>query len=130
MNKKEIILNQFKTQLKQFLDELIGKFPSESNLILARIFISEQIPIEDVIKYTVEKLLPLKELVQKRDEKFFLENDVLFGGIQSNTVNHFKNLWTSGNLEKDDKETIFSWFDVFLMLSEKYVKVNQVEVSF
>ena len=39
------ILNEFKTQLIVFLDELVAQFPTEGDLIVVRLFIANQLPI-------------------------------------------------------------------------------------
>jgi hypothetical protein len=114
------ILKSFKENLITFLDELIGQLPKEGDLIIARIFLNDQVPIEIIVKYFCLNLLPLKDLVKNRDSGFFLNNNILFSEISRDKVNHFKILWRSGNLDEDDRETIFRWFDTFLFLSEKY----------
>jgi len=116
------IMKNFQNNLISFLDELINQFPQEADLVIARIFLKDQVPIADVMNYVCHKLLPLKQLVTNRDEKFFVENNILFEDLQKSKVNHFKKLWRSGLLDDEDKETIFKWFDTFLFLAEKYQK--------
>ena len=69
------ILSQFKTSLISFIDELIVMFPNESDFIIARIFINDQVPIEDVINAFSEKIYAnnnlLKKMIKERDESFF-----------------------------------------------------------
>ena len=43
------ILTEFKTQLIAFFDELIGQFPQEGDLVVVRLFLANQIPIQDVM---------------------------------------------------------------------------------
>lgn len=117
------LLSDFKTSLIEFLDEMIAQFPEEGDLILSRVFIKDQFPIVEIMKLFVEKLLPYKDLVKKRDGNFFLNNDVLFKGIQNSKVNHFKKLWISTRLNDDDREVIFTWFEHFLNMSEQYIKM-------
>lgn len=114
------ILSDFKTSLIEFLDEMIAQFPNEGDFILSRVFIKDQFPILEIMKLFIEKLLPYKDLVKQRDENFFLNNDVLFRGIQNNKINHFKRLWKSNSLTDDDREIIFKWFDHLLNLVEQY----------
>ena len=38
---------------------------------------------------------------------------------------YFKTLWTSEKIDEDDKKAIWEWFDTFIFLSEKYIKVSQ-----
>ena len=115
------ILREFKNNIVIFLDELIDQFPQETNLIIARLFIKDRIPIEDVINNFIQNVLPLKEIISIRDEKFFLETNVsIFQGLDKSSVNHFKTLWKSNTLDSDDKDVIWQWIDTFIILSEKY----------
>jgi hypothetical protein len=43
------VLNEFKNGLISFFDELIDQFPNEGDLIMIRIFLKDQIIIEDVM---------------------------------------------------------------------------------
>lgn len=121
------ILTQLKTNLVNFLDELIETVPNEPDFVIFRIFINDQIPITDIMQYIVDKLCPLQELVKNKDEHFFLNHNVLFerlGQKGTSRVNHFKKLWMSGTLDKDDKDTIWKWFNSFLYLANKYKEIR------
>ena len=93
------ILSEFRAGLINFFDELIEQFPDESDLIVLRIFISDQVPISDIMNTFIRKLLPLKEMIKTRNQNFFLENDVLFEKLKSDKVSYFKRLWTSNKLD-------------------------------
>lgn len=114
------LLLKFKETLIQFLDELIDQFPQEGDIAIARIFIKDQFPIEVIAKFFTTNLLQHKDLVLKKDEKFFLENDVLFSSLRSDKVMYFKKLWLSTQLTNEDKDTIFSWFKTLLEIIDKY----------
>jgi len=116
------ILTDFKSSLVNFFDELIEQFPEEGDLVVIRIFLNDQVPIADVMATVVAKLLPLKDLVKKRDESFFINNNVLFDKLDKNKVNHFKTLWKSSKLDQEDRDVIWKWYDLFISLSEKYQK--------
>ena len=49
MSSKEKLIIEFRDQLIKFLDELIDQFPSESQFIIIRILVKDQILIEDVV---------------------------------------------------------------------------------
>lgn len=121
------ILAEFKKQLVNFFDELIDQFPSESDLIVIRIFLKDQVPITDVISYFIREVLPLKDMVRTKNEDFFLKNNILFGQLDKNKVNHFKRLWRSEQLDNDDKAVIWTWFASFISLTERYQKLAQQE---
>jgi hypothetical protein len=44
-----LILQEFKNNLISFFDELIDLFPSEPDLVIVRIFLKDQIPIDEVL---------------------------------------------------------------------------------
>lgn len=124
MSSKIQILIDFKTSLVNFFDELIEQFPEEGDLVVIRIFLNDQVPIADVMNTVIAKLLPLKELVKKRDESFFINNNVLFDKLDKNKVNHFKKLWRSDKLDAEDRKVIWQWYDLFISLTEKYQKAT------
>lgn len=122
------VLIVFKKQLVDFIDELIASFPSEPDFIMIRIFLKDQVPIEDIMKYFVETILPLENMVATKNDKFFLENNILFESLDSDSatkVNYFKRLWTT--IDKTDKDIIWKWFSSFISLSKRYVDAMKTE---
>ena len=120
------ILRRFKDTIISFLDELIGQFPEEADLVIFRIFLKDRVPIVEIIKYFVLKVLPLKKMIEDRNEDFFLNHCTLMEDINNQKtkgkINHFKKLWRSETLDDEDKEVVWQWFDIFITLSEKYQK--------
>jgi hypothetical protein len=121
------VLSEFKNGLISFFDELIDQFPYEGDLIMIRIFLKDQIPIEDVMNIFNNSINKdngkLKEMIKKRNEIFFLENNI-FDAFSKNKVMHFKKLWRSGSLDDDDKKVIWKWIDSFVYLGDKYIKIK------
>lgn len=125
------VLAAFGTSRVAFMDELIDQFPTEPGLIFARILLKDQIPIESTMKNFVLKIEQndgeLKKMIEQKDEKFFLENNVFslnatdgeHYSIQGSTVNHFRNLWLS-NLDDDDRTIMWKWFETFVVLADKF----------
>ena len=72
------IEKQFKNTLISFLDELIGQFPMEGDLVIFRIFLKDRVPIVNILNFFVLKILPLKDMITKRDEDFFMNHCNLF----------------------------------------------------
>ncbi len=123
------VLIEFKKSLIILMDELIDQLPQEADIVICRIFLKNQVNIVDVMGYFIMKILPLKTYVKKRDDRFFLQHNILFGKLDKNKVNHFKRLWTSSALDEDDREVIWTWFDCFIRLSEKYQRCKEAEES-
>ena len=119
------ILKEFKNSLISFFDELIDQFPEEGDLIIVRIFLKDQMPIETVMNVFINNLnkddQKLRKMVKDRNEIFFLENNV-FDAVNKDKVLHFKKLWRSGRLDDDDKKVVWRWIDSFIFLSDKYIK--------
>ena len=121
------LLQTLHKDLVTFLDSLIESFPEEGDLVIARFAIKDQFPIKDIMEYIIDKLLPLKSNVDNRDNNFFLENNILFEQLEDNKVNHFKKIWVSGNLDDEDKDNIWKWFDRFLKIAQYYVKIQKTQ---
>lgn len=110
------VLSLFKAKVLLFLDSLIEMFPEESDLIVFRILFDNNIPIEESMRKFCSRMLPVKEMVSQRNDKFFLENNVFFSGLKDDKVIHWKNLWQSKRLDKQDREEIWKWMDLFVRL--------------
>lgn len=118
------ILERFKNGYMQFIDELLEIFPEETDLIIIRVFFEDQVPVALVADNFISHVLPHKEIITKRNENFFLENNHMFGMLDGGKVMHFKKLWTSERLDKDDKDAIWKWFDTFCILVSAYQKAK------
>jgi len=120
------ILCEFKKNLITFIDELIGQFPSEIDFIFIRIYLKDQIPIEKIMDIFLTTILKddqkIKKMARERNEAFFLDN--VFDSFGKDKVDNFKKLWRSGRLDKADKKIVWSWFDTFIYLADKYNKLK------
>lgn len=119
------LLQLLKNQLLVFFDELISILPQEKDFIVIRFFIKDQIPIADVMNYIIEKLVPLESYVLNRDDRFFLEHQVLFEDLkdQDSKVNYFKSMWQHST-DDENKDTIWNWFKYFIDIGKRYRALN------
>ena len=119
------ILIEYKKQLISFLDELISQLPQEGDLIILRLFISNQIPIKKCMDSFIHKIntngQELRKFVKERNESFFLEHNI-FDHLGKDKISHFKKLWRSDQLDDEDKRVIWNWIDAFIYLGDKYTK--------
>lgn len=122
IEKQVELLVLFKKTMIEFLDELIEQFDQEGDLIVLRFFLSEQIPLETIMLQFNNYVYPVRDMIKNRDEKFFLERDNIFGSSPKDKVIHFKELYLK--MPKDDRITLWSWFDTFIMICEKYKKIT------
>ncbi len=116
------LLKEFKQQITLFFDQLIDLLPNSSELILGRIFVTDQSNIEDVMKIFVLKFLPLKEYIISRDFAFFLENNSIFENIDNNKVKRFKKIWRT--IDNEDRNAIWNWIILFINFAERYQRIN------
>jgi hypothetical protein len=122
-------VQEFRNQLVDFLDELIEQFPRESQFVIMRIFIKDQVPALDVLGRFIRDVLPFKNQIQKRDHDFLIKNSIFYA--KNNTsgqfrdtsvekIDHFGELWKSNQLDDEDRKVIWDWLDVFVELASKY----------
>jgi hypothetical protein len=126
------ILIEFKKQLINFFDELIAQFPEEGDLVIIRLFISNQMEIKEVMNVFITTLCKndneFRIMIKERNDTFFLECDIfdMIGkqktAEKNEKVGHFKKLWRSGRLDKEDKSVIWKWIDTFVFLGDKYIR--------
>ena len=122
------LLIQLKKQLVDFLDELIESFPNEPDFVIFRIFVNDRIPIAEIMSYITNNLCPLKDMIKSRNEQFFLGHNILFekfSDSEATKVNHFKEMWSSSSLDKEDKEVIWKWFESFIYVGNKYLECKK-----
>lgn len=118
IEKQVELLGLFKKTMLEFLDELIEQFVEEGDLIVLRFFLSEQIPIETLMLQFTKYVYPMRDMIKNRNENFFLERNNIFGSSPQDKIIHFKELYKK--MEIDDRATLWSWFDIFIGICEKY----------
>ena len=68
------VLREFRAQLILFFDELIESFPEEGDLVIARIFISTQVPILEIMNNFNHHINKddqhLRKMIEERREDF------------------------------------------------------------
>jgi hypothetical protein len=124
------ILTEFKKQLINFFDELIAQFPQEGDLVIVRLFISNQMETTEVMNIFISTLIKnnneFRTMIKMRNENFFLDYDIFdlfnMSSQKAEKVSHFKKIWRSGQLDKEDKDVIWRWLDTFIYLADKYTR--------
>jgi hypothetical protein len=114
------LLRLFKDSIIRFIDELIEIMPSEEDLVHMRIFLSIHVGTEQLMNQFCKFVLPHKKLIESRNDAFFIERDDLFGTIEQGKVIHCKKIWCSGQLDEENKNVIWKWFDHFMKLATDY----------
>lgn len=122
-SEKLYLMNEFRDQLVNFLDEIIDQFPTECDFVLIRMFIKDQVPVCDVMGQFIRDILPLHDHVKKRNDSFFINNSILYSGgnINQDKMNHFKNIWISDQLDDENRDTIWKWMDCLFKIGNRYL---------
>jgi hypothetical protein len=114
-------VKKFKVILLQFIDELVQMFPSDSDIVLCRILIKDQIPIEAVLNIFVKYFINHIDMIENRDESFFSTGTDEFCQALKLRSNIFHRIWFLENLDADDKATLWEWIVSISKLVQKCI---------
>jgi len=124
MNTSELLV-VFKDQLLNFTDELLEMFQNEPKLILLRVYIENNLIVEDAVKRFGKALNgsdALATMIQKRNECFFINYDMMkLNNTDTNQVNFMLELWNDKRLDDEDKSVIWMWVDLFVNITQCYL---------
>ena len=103
LNEQVEIMVLLKKTMIEFLDEMVNQ-------------------IEELMNKFIKFVLPHKELIITKNERFFLENENIFGSSPKDKVIQFKQVYLK--MAPDDKETLWLWFSTFITICEKYISIK------
>jgi len=122
------IKKTFIQQIDNFLNELCTIFPNngEIQLLNEKYILIRSSNSNLVIEYFIEFIYPFKNQIMAEDVSFFIS-----GGGQEDIKNNsglkfrdnIKKLWIS-EMSDENKEIIWKYFKIFILLSEKYILEN------
>jgi hypothetical protein len=122
MTTKQILLQQ----IDNFTSELCTIFPQNNEILLLKEKYSmiKSMNSKLVVEYIIQHIYPLKQMILEQNEEFFLNG----GGqeeIKDTSGLRFRDnickLWVS-QMTDENKEIVWKYFKVFVILSEKYIK--------
>ena len=125
------VLRLFKQQILRLLDDLVEQIPEEGRLILLRVLIaSDQIPSLIIQHKFIEKILPYKKDIKRRDTDTFLKvvNAFLMSlltDLEAEVDFRFEDIWHHEYLDEEDHDAIWRYFYSFIDLSEKYLEADR-----
>ena len=124
MSVKQVLLQQ----IDNFINELCTIFPKSNDILLFRekYILVKSANSKLVIEYFIQFIYPLKKKIMDQDESFFLD-----GGGQEEIKDtsglkfrdNIKILWIS-EMSHENKEVIWKYFKIFVILCEKYIMEN------
>jgi len=120
----------FLKQIENFVTELATIFPTSGDILLLKenFLLLKSFNSNIVIEYFIQFIYPLKDQIIIKNEDFFLNG----GGQEDiqetdthglNLRNNIRTLWIS-QMSEENKEIIWKYFKIFIILIEKYIKEN------
>jgi hypothetical protein len=119
-DKKFELLIKFKNVLMNFIDELVQQFPNDSDIVMCRIFIKDQIPIQTIMDKFIKYFTPQEELIKNKDPLFFTMGTSEFCSSLNLSTNIFEKVWFSDVLDDEDKEITWQWITSLYKIVDKY----------
>jgi UV DNA damage repair endonuclease len=122
MTTKQILLQQ----IENFINEICTIFPNSNEMLLLRekFTMIKSMNSKIIIEYIIRHIYPLKQMILEQNEEFFLNG----GGqeeIKDNSGLRFRDnirkLWMTEMID-ENKEIVWKYFKVFVILSDKYIK--------
>ena len=124
MSTKQVLL----TQIDNFINELCTIFQNNGEMLLFRekYNLVRGVNSNLVIEYFITYIYPFKKNIMSMEESFFLD-----GGGQEELKDKsglkfrdsIKTLWIT-QLSEENKEIIWKYFKIFILLCEKYIIEN------
>ena len=110
---------EFVQNIVLFLEELIEQIPEmTTQLLFAKLSVQQMEP-DFIINNFIQHILPHEEEIRARNDVFFFEHARnMFGG----KVNYFNEIWNSSALDAEDRQTVWDWFDMFVLASKAFTR--------
>ena len=127
MNKQDLKL-KFLQQLEDMINEIVNIFPDNKKIVSLRekYLMLKKANSKIIIDTFISSVLIHKEKILTKDESFFLD-----GGYQDDIsedhkiryVSFIKDVWLN-QMTNENKEIVWQYFKVLVILSEKYSLFN------
>jgi len=118
------VCEQLKIQVLNLIDDILIITPNEPDVILIRLFFENQVEPERLMNEFIKWVHPWKDFIKRRDEKFFQDNEHIFGPLPTDKLKYLKKRLNDGTLDPEDKDAIWKYFEVFISLMDKYKKLT------
>lgn len=117
---------QFHAQLGNFLRDLIKQFPSEGDLVMASIYLENEVNDVDIILKFILRFLTYEKPIKERKENYLLSENILNNMIGDKYSYKIKTIWKHSDLTNKDKQVMWKWIDVFILFSKRYANENNI----
>lgn len=77
----------------------------------------------EIMQDVIEKVLPQKNVIKRRDINYFSDNRSLFAGLPEDRIHYYGDIIINSNrLTEDDKQAIWAYLDRIIDTAEAYKK--------
>ena len=116
------VVQQFRDNVLQLLEELVEQINYEEEIIMAHILVkNNQVPSQLLIEKVGGSIYRHKQMIKNRDEEFFKIDDNIIASIHpKGKTDIMKRIWESNVLDTEDKQIVWEWIDTLLYIYEKY----------
>lgn len=116
-------LDLFNTQVNNLLESLYKTFPHMTHIgvLQSQLEITLMVNPRKVYTGFAKYVYPHKEEIMSKNENYFLEDNVEIKEDYLSSTLKLKELWSTV-LTHENKETIWSYFQVFIVLAERIMK--------
>jgi hypothetical protein len=111
--------------MDQFADFLLTEVCPENGDLFALKQYLKQENIETVVRGFIKFVLPYREQIFKRDNRFFIHNTKIFGDLPEDKVVYFKKMWNENKISPEDKEAVWEYFKTLACLCVDYIRASQ-----
>jgi hypothetical protein len=111
------LLKLVKQQLIVFIDELIDVIPEQDDLHVVKLIVREQLLDSEIMEFLVSKILPLEDLIRKRDCENLCRSIQMF----SPKVSKYIIIWETA--DEENRNIVWEWLNHFMELAKKYKKI-------
>ena len=121
---QEDICQDLKDTILEFVEDLknyvLTSEEEKGDLMLVKFFFEKQAPSR-TMTHCIKHVLPNKSQIKNKNTSFFKKNlGSIFSGLPSDRVSHYSTKFQ--HLDKEDKDTIFKYFDTIIGLCELHRK--------
>lgn len=119
------IIQDLKDTLLEFLIDLkenIALKPEEQGDLAIVEFFFNQMTCSNLMQHFIAHVLPWENAIKCRDDKFFINNKRIFGGLPSDRVEYFSQMWKGNRLTQEDRDSIWEYFDTMVEIARQYKK--------
>lgn len=118
--------HSIKEELKKSVIELIKDlkilFPEDQLELTGVEFFFLKMPSDEILNKMNLFVVPHKQMVEKKNKQFFINNKALFSGLPQSRVDYYSKKLSSDSFDKEECDTLFEYFESFITFCEKIKK--------